>query len=54
MSDEAAIKKALDALEAAKKKLGSGAGAEMAYAEAYKVLCRLDPVNYRPLKGKYR
>jgi hypothetical protein len=55
---EVAIKKAQDVMEAARKKLGIGGGggngAEAAYAEAYKALCRLDPIRYRPNKGKYR
>jgi hypothetical protein len=58
MTDDAAIKKATDDLEAARKKLmvqgKQGNGREAAYAEAYKALCRLDPIRYRPLKGKYR
>ncbi len=53
----AEINAARGRLEAARKKLGTGGkggnGAEAAYAEAYKVLCRIDP-ECRPLKGKYR
>lgn len=53
MNDEL-IKKARDAMEAARKKLSSGPGAEKDFAEAYKTLCRLDPTTYRPLRKKYR
>jgi hypothetical protein len=59
MSDE--MKKALDRLEAARKKLtlqGKGksgnATGETEYADAYKALCKLDPIRYRPLRGKRR
>jgi hypothetical protein len=55
--DEAVLK-AVQALEDARKKLmvqgKTGNGREAAYAEAYKALCRLDPIRYRPNKGKYR
>jgi hypothetical protein len=57
-TDDAAIKKARDAMEAARKKLmvqgKSGNGVEATYAEAYAQLCRLDPQTYRPLRRKYR
>lgn len=48
-------------LEAARKKLTLGgkgksgnAGAESEYAAAYGALCKLDPIRYRPLRGKRR
>lgn len=55
------LKRALDRLEAARKKLtqnGKGksgnAGAESEYAAAYGALVKLDPVRYRPLRGRRR
>lgn len=58
MTNDAAIAKALDDMEKARKKLtmqGKGAtGPESQYAEAYARLCRLDPIRYRPLRKKYR
>lgn len=51
------IRKYTDQMEAARKKLtltGKGAaGPEGLYAEAYKQLCKLDPIRYRPLRKKY-
>jgi len=53
------LKKALDRFDAARKKLtlqGKGksgnAGGETEYADAYKALTKLDPIRYRPLRGK--
>lgn len=58
MTNDEAIKKALDQMEAARKKLtmqGKGAaGPEALYAESYKQLTKLDPKTYRPLRKKYR
>jgi hypothetical protein len=52
------MKRLTDALEAARKKLGIGGkqanGAEAVYAEAYAAMCRLDPIRFRPVRGKRR
>jgi hypothetical protein len=53
VTTEELIKKWRDAMEAARKKLSSGAGAEKDFAEAYRQLCKIDPT-CRPNRKRYR